>query len=750
MDFPTVFIGASKEYGGFENHIPAPYIRKNFNLDYEPAEPRLLICGLGYYRVFINGKEITKGPLAPYTSNPDDYTYFDKYDLKGLIKKGENAIGIILGNGMTNGFDGYVWDFDTAKHRGAPRVALSIFDEAKEEDNCLLTADTAFKTHPSPILFDSLRCGVIYDARLEIEGWCEPGFDDSEWANCVIAEMPRGKAKICECEPIVVSKELKPVSVTKHMDGYLYDFGVNYAGVTRIKIKGERGQTITVDHGDWLHRGLFSTENYNRFYPEGYSQKTVYTLKGGGEEVFVPSFTYYGFRYAYVTGITEEQATEDLLTYLVMHSDLKEVGGFKCSDESLNRLQSMVRVSDLANFFCFPTDCPHREKNGWTGDAAVSAEHMLINLTPENLYREWLYNIRAAQNEEGALPGIVPTGGWGFKWGNGPCWDQVLVVLPYFVYKYRGDKKILKENAHAILRYLDYLDRNLNEKGLIDFGLGDWVHANRDAGKPVCPIEVSNTIISMNIAAMSERVFEVLGLELQRQFAKGFKEKLRNNIRKHLVNFSTMTVLGRCQTAQALAIAYGVFDESERPKAIEVLLKLIEEKDYYIDVGMHGLRVIFHVLSDAGYADIAYKMIARKDPPSYGHWVEQGFTSLPDEFRPDYTDFATSYNHHFLGDISNWFIQGICGIKLNPHAEDVNFVRIAPEFISELDWAEGWHKAPAGEIKVKWARDGEKVLLSVTVPEGIKGEIILPAGYTDENGYSVLKLQSYENLICIK
>jgi len=255
----------------------------------------------------------------------------------------------------------------------------------------------------------------------------------------------------------------------------------------------------------------------------------------------------------------------------------------------------------------------------------------------------------------------VPTGGWGFKWGNGPCWDQVLVVLPYFVYKYRGDKKILKENAHAILRYLDYLDRNLNEKGLIDFGLGDWVHANRDAGKPVCPIEVSNTIISMNIAAMSERVFEVLGLELQRQFAKGFKEKLRNNIRKHLVNFSTMTVLGRCQTAQALAIAYGVFDESERPKAIEVLLKLIEEKDYYIDVGMHGLRVIFHVLSDAGYADIAYKMIARKDPPSYGHWVEQGFTSLPEEFRPDYTDFATSYNHHFLGDISNWFIQGICG-----------------------------------------------------------------------------------------
>lgn len=750
MDFPTVFIGATREWGGFDNHIPAPCIRKAFTLEKMPEKPELLICGLGYYRVFVNGREITKGPLAPYTSNPDSYTYFDKYDLTDLLQVGENVIGVILGNGMTNGFDGYVWDFDTAKHRGAPRVALSITDTAKEEDNVLLTSDTSFKTHPSPILFDSLRCGEIYDARLEIDSWCDVGFDDTSWDNCIISEVPRGKAKVCECEPIVVSRELKPVSVVKHKDGWLYDFGVNYAGVTRIKIRGESGQTITVDHGDWIHRGEFDTSNYHKFYPEGYSQKTVYTLKGGETEVHVPSFTYYGFRYAYVTGITEEQATEELLTYLVMHTDLKENGDFECSDEIINALQKMVRVSDLANFYYFPTDCPHREKNGWTGDAAVSAEHMLLNLTPENAYREWLFNIRDTQTETGKLPGIIPTGGWGYKWGNGPCWDQVMTMLPYMVYKYRGTTKILKENATSIMRYINYLDEHLNERGLIDFGLGDWVHANRHADKPIAPVEVTNSIVSMNIAAMAEHIFKVLGKELQMQFARAFKDKIRRNIRKHLINFATMTVAGRCQTSQALAIYYGVFEEGERAKALEVLLKLIEEKDYHIDAGMLGLRVIFHVLSDAGYADIAFKMIVRKDPPSYGHWVAQGFTSLPEEFRMDYTDFATSYNHHFLGDISNWFIQAIGGIKLNPNADDVNCVRISPEFITDLRWAKAWHNAPLGKIEVSWRRDGEKVLLSVNVPEGMKGEIVLPAGYTDEDGYSLLPLVSVTDLVCIK
>ena len=227
----------------------------------------------------------------------------------------------------------------------------------------------------------------------------------------------------------------------KHKDGWLYDFESKLCGRNKDKNQGRKRSDITVDHGDWIHRGEFDTSNYHKFTLRAIHRETVYTLKGGETEVHVPSFTYYGFRYAYVTGITEEQATEELLTYLVMHTDLKENGDFECSDEIINALQKMVRVSDLANFYYFPTVCPHWEKNGWTGDAAVSAEHMLLNLTPENAYREWLFNIRDTQTETGKLPGIIPTGGWGYKWGNGPCWDQVMTMLPYMVYKYRGYDK---------------------------------------------------------------------------------------------------------------------------------------------------------------------------------------------------------------------------------------------------------------------------------------------------------------------
>lgn len=203
----------------------------------------------------------------------------------------------------------------------------------------------------------------------------------------------------------------------------------------------------------------------------------MYICKGEGEETYTPSFTYHGFQYVLVTGITPEQATSDLLTYVVMNSDLKERGGFTCSDPTVNTLQELTRRSDLANFYYFPTDCPQREKNGWTADAALSSEHLLLNLSPETSYREWMRNICKAMDDRGALPGIVPTGGWGFHWGNGPAWDNVLLYLPYFVYLYRGDKTILEESAASILRYLHYLTTRVNEEGLIKIGLGDWVSA---------------------------------------------------------------------------------------------------------------------------------------------------------------------------------------------------------------------------------------------------------------------------------
>ncbi|MDR1629287.1 MAG: family 78 glycoside hydrolase catalytic domain, partial [Oscillospiraceae bacterium] len=596
MEFPKLFVAATRETGGFEQHIPAPCLRKTFTLENVPHKADFLISGLGFYEAFINGTRITKGHMAPYISNSDHIVYFDRYEIASLLREGKNCVGVVLGNGMQNAFGGYVWDFDKTAFRSAPKAAFRL----ELDEDTAIESDVSVKTAPSPIVFNELRCGEFYDANKEIAGWNLPEFDDSAWENALIAENPRGERRICEADPILPQRELRTVSITEQDGGYLYDFGENCTGVTRLRIQGEPGQVVTIGHGEWMHRGKLDLHNFGHFYPEGYWQKTQYTCRGGEEEVYQPGFTYYGFQYALVQGVTKEQATPELLTYVVLNSNLAENGSFRCSDETANILQSMCRRSTLANFLYFPTDCPHREKNGWTGDASVSCEHTLLNLVPEKSYREWLHNIRKAMNEKGQLPGVVPTGDWGYHWGNGPCWDQVLTTLPYFTYLYRGDKAILEENATAIFRYLVYLDENLNKQGLIDFGLGDWVQVSREAHKPTAPVELTNSIMSMEIARMAAYIFGELGMENKRQFALRLQETLRANLRKYKIDLNTMTAAGNCQTSQAMAIYYDVFEPGEKRAAMDVLLKLIDEKDGKFDVGMLGFRVLFHLLSQFG------------------------------------------------------------------------------------------------------------------------------------------------------
>ena len=413
MEFPNQFIAFSDEFTTYEKHIPAPYLRKSFSVAEGLKKAEIVITGLGFYELYINGTNITKGLLAPYISSPDDVVYYDRYDIAEHLVTGENVIGIVLGNGMQNAFGGQVWDFDKALWRGAPKTALRMILEYQNE-TVEIQSDTTFKTAPSPVVFDDLRCGEWYDARLEQKGWNQAGFDDSSWKNAVWAPQPGGERVFCHAEPIVVSNKLKAVNITEQDGGYLYDFGVNAAGICELAVAGTPGQEISILYGEHLIDERLSQENISFYRPdEGkstvYVQNEKYICKGEGVETYTPKFTYCGFRYAFVSGVTKEQATKGLLTYLVMHSDLQERGNFSCSDDMANTLQEITRRSDLANFYYFPTDCPQREKNGWTADAALSAEHMLLNLSPEKSYREWLKNIRRAQAMDGSLRGIMPT-----------------------------------------------------------------------------------------------------------------------------------------------------------------------------------------------------------------------------------------------------------------------------------------------------------------------------------------------------
>ncbi len=757
LDFSKKFVCARRDYSTYREHINAPVFRRSFVLGSKPDKAEILISGLGFYDLFLNGERITKGYLAPYISNPDHIVYYDSYDLTDKLVTGENVIGVVLGNGLQNPMT-LSWDFWKAAHTSSPKMALAF--EAVCGDEKVEFDATTFKCTDSPITFDSLHFGIHYDARLEEDGWCEAGFDDSGWREVLTAENPRGEKKLCTVEPIILQSEIKPISVKagklapffendyfdldfempegkmEREGGYIYDFGRDAAGVFRFRIKNaKRGQKISFQCAEMLNdKGELDYQNIGRVthYPDGYVQRDIYICRGDKEEeIFVPMFVYHGYRYLYISGIEAEQATLDAVTYLEIYSDIKTRAEFSCSDEIVNTLWKMTLNSDFSNFHYFPTDCPHREKNGWTGDASMSAEHMIFTLTCEKSIREWLNHIRKAQNIEGALPGIVPTTGWGFDWGNGPAWDSVLFNLPYMLYIYRGETEVISENSHAMVRYLEYISGKRNERGLIECGLGDWSPVNAPGGGSNAyhpALEFTDSVMVYDMCRKAEVMFSAVGKDLNALYAKAFGDELLKKIRKYYIDFSTMTVEGYSQAGQAMALYYGIFEPCERPEASRRLVEIVHANGDAIEFGFLGARVLFHALSDCGEYDLAYKMIVGPEFPSYGYNISLGLTALPEIFNYQ-LERMESLNHHFYGDINHWFLRHILGINVNPYKDNPNEIVISPEFISSLDFAEGSYEAPAGKAYVRWERDGDKIKLTVSADEGIKLSVKLKNGY---------------------
>lgn len=733
MKFSKHFIAAGEAMCDLHNYVPSPYLRKSFVLKAQPERAEITVSALGFYELWINGNRITKGLLSPYISNSDDKVYYDYYDLTPFLTAGENVIGLQLGNGMQNCFGGYVWDFHTAPFRSAPKTAL--YFEAVCDGECVtFEADSSFVCADSPLYYDDLRTGERYDANAEIPGWNLPGFDDSAWKPAIEAVTPKGEARLCEVHPILPLEERRPVCIWKEGDDYIYDFGINAAGLTRLQIKGEKGQKVDLVHAEYIKNGKFYYDNIRFPWPQYadyplYLQQDVYTCRGEGVETYMPQFTYHGFRYVRVRGITPEQATPDLLTYVIMNTQMNTRGGFSCSDRVVNALQQMTRVSTAANFFHFPTDCPHREKNGWTADAALSSEQCLLNFEPDDNYVEWMRNIVSAQLEDGKLPGIIPTGGWGFHWGNGPAWDSVLVEIPYRLYILRGDLRAAQECADAIRLYVDYIISRRNEDGTIAIGLGDWC-APHDPLKS--PLVFTDTVECVDICRKAAVLLRAVGRHSDADFAQKTSDAFRTAARGHLCDLSTMTFAGNCQTSQAMALYYGLCDNAEEEaKALSVLVNLIHENNDHIDCGVLGARVFFRTLADHGELDLAMKVLTVPTAPSYGEWVERGETSLAEDFWPADGN-VQSRNHHFFGDISAFFIEYLAGIRVDMTAKEQ--ITVSPYFPTEMQCARGYHVSPVGRIDVNWYREDAKITLELTLPAGVTAPVTLHDGWHTEDG----------------
>ncbi len=743
------YISAGTQINSRQEHVNAPLFRKCFEMPEHFDNAHIQISSVGLYRLFLNGKELTKGYFAPYINNPDDIVYYDEYEVSSLLRE-KNVICIILGNGFSNSLDNNLWLNESAPYRTYPKVYLELLADGKR----ILSTDDSFNVCPSPITFDDIRCGEWYDARLEKKGIYDYSFKlDDTFKKAVLASSPKGEYKLCRATPVTIHGTIKPKSFSKSGNGYIYDFGENNTGLCRLSVNAKEGQRIDMTFGEVLQNGVLdlNSVSFGERSPKGYVQHDVYICRDGYQE-YMPSFTFHGFRYVYIEGITDEQATEDLLEYAVIHSVMPVMGSFECDNEMVNTIQSCTLRSDTSNFVCFPMDCPQREKNGWTADASLSAEQMLYNFDCTASHKEWLCNIRKAQTEEGALPGIVPTAGWGYEWGNGPAWDSVLIELPYQNYKIYGDREIVEQNAEAIFKYFAYLRTRLNSDGLLSFGLGDWCEAGTVREEDYStPLEVTDSLVSVGLVNKAVWMLRDIGYIEMAEYIKTFGDELSINFRKKYIDNALCTC--KTQTAQALALDVGIFAEEEKPLAYKHLLELIKSANDHFKVGVIGIQPLLNVLAEGGYGELALKLIIQPSFPSYAYNINLGATTLWEGFheyidmpgvviRKDGGDRLLSFNHHFWGGVSSWFYKYIGGLRINSHKQAV----ISPLFVEKINRAHCEKTVGEAKISVDWIRNRDEVELLVNNC-GFEYELIIPdtyqlirtSGGADEKKYYLTK-----------
>ena len=722
MIFSKDFVCATSDYSTLDNKIPNPQFRKSFIISTLPNTAEITICGLGYYRLYVNGKDITKGYMAPYRSNPDHYLYYDNYNIKDILTEGENVIGIILGNGILN--SNYpIWDFDKAPFRSSPKVALSF-----EIDGCETFDARSLKCTESPIMFEEFHLGEIYDARLELDGWLFADYDDSLWRNVLTARCPDGEPRIPDCEPVREIEIRHPVRIIKTENSYIYDFAVTTAGVCELKIKGTRGQKVTLRHGEIIRNGKLDIKNISfSQFTDAEPQKIQYILKGENYETYTPHFSYQGFRFVEVTGITEEQATLDLLTLHEISSMSEQTADFWCDNKDINAIFDACMRSDRSNFIYFPTDCPQREKNGWTGDITFSAEQLLIYFDAARSLKEWLRNVFKAQNEDGAIPGIVPTDTWGFAWGNGPAWDDVMFELTYRIYQYTGDKDFVFEAAPYLRKHLKYMDSRRDGNGILCYGLGDWSHIHFPTSAVNSQLPMTDTIIGKSICDKAVKLFTLIDDTEYTTYAQQLSNQLKSAYTSKFPSDKNQSIASMC-------LYYEMIEHGLEQTVLNRLVSHIHSYGDHMSVGVLGGRALFRALGENHLSELALKMILNPTFPSFKYNIDKGMTALAERFiyienridsLTDSDASPDSLNHHFWGDISAFFMRHLAGIQVN----NTNSVLIAPDIVECINNLSAHITLPAGRISTQYKKCDIMLEMTVFAPDGVKITIEPPLGY---------------------
>lgn len=713
-----------------EREATMPQFRKSFVLaPKKVASATAFISGLGHFELSINGHKIGDHFLDPGWTNYDKSSLYVTFDITEQLRKGENAIGVRLGNGFLH------IPRDSTRYRklittfAFPKMICKlrvVYTDGSVED---INSNRDWRVTTSPLTFSSIYGGEDYDATREQSGWNQPGFDDSSWQSAQeIAAV--GKLTSQTSLPLKVRKKLKSIGVQQPKPGtYVFDFGQNASAIVSLKVKGKAGSRVIMRPAEYLtDEGLANQQNSGN--PYWYA----YTLSGGGHsEHWQPSFSYYGFRFVEVEGAVpagvdnpgQLPVIEELeLWHITNSSDV--VGQFTCSNPMLNEIQSLIDWSVRSNMVSVLTDCPHREKLGWLEVAHLMSSSIAYTYDIKQMYTKIIEDMKNSQLDNGLVPSTAPEfANFGNDFRDSPEWGSASVILPWFLYKRYGDSSVLSSSYELMTRYAAYLTSRTKDH-ILYHGLGDWydLGPNHPGYSQLTARGLTPTAMYYYDLKVLAQTSELLGKKqaaasytaLAAQVKQAFNAKFFNREKGYYDQGS--------QTANAIPLYMDLVDECHRQSCLNQIIADVRSRGNAITAGDIGFSYLLRVLESESASDVIFDMNSQSDKPGYGYQLKQGATSLTESWAALKT---ASHNHCMLGHLAEWFYSGIGGIRADKNSVAFQRFIIHPEVVGDVRSADVSYESPYGKIENHWQLRPGVFECAVSVPVNTTALIYLPS-----------------------
>ncbi len=712
-----------------DGSLPAHYYRNEFTTSKKIATARAYVTSLGIYEMYINGRKVGDQLFTPGWTSYNKRIQYQTYDVTSMLGK-ENAIGAAVADGWYRGNIG----FRNQRAYYGDKLGLLVQVQITYTDGTSEVIETGedWKTSTGPILESDIYNGELYDARLEMESWTSTSFDDSGWENAAILNHSKNILIAPQGVPVRAVEEIKPIEqITTPKGEMVFDLGQNMVGWVRLKVKGNKGDKVVLKFAEVLDKeGNFYTANLRAA-----KCTDTYIMKGDGEEIFEPKFTFHGFRYLMLEGL-EQAPTLDDITGVVIYSDMAPTGAFSCSDELINQLQHNIQWGQKGNFLDVPTDCPQRdERLGWTGDAQVFSSTAAYNFDVAAFYTKWLKDLAADQAPDGKVPHVVPDVLNGR--GGSTAWDDAALIVPWTTYLAYGDQRILEVQYESMKKWVGFMQEQAGDDHLWIGGThyGDWLaFATTRSDYPGATTE-KDLIATAYYAYSSGLLGKIAGIIGNSADAKKYAA-LSESIKKAFVaEFVTSSgrLVSNTQTAYCLAIAFELLPENLIPKAADYLAKDVAKMGH-LTTGFVGTPLLCKTLSDTGHEDLAFMLLNRKEYPSWLYPVTQGATTIWERWdgqKPDGTFQnvgMNSFNHYAYGAIGEWLYTYVSGIQIDEKNPGYKHFVLAPHPGGGLTNANAEFNSMYGKIKSAWKIDGDKVTYEFEIPANTTATIILPDG----------------------